>query len=283
MIKNEKLQCLNVVIWLASVFSMIGLMILSSKIFQDDRFALPESAVITIITLAYLYLISGKKTFMFLNNQTGYTVKMLFPTLIFSLIFAFFGVLSVFWDAPALIPDWPVNLLLFAADMFLVGIYEEACFRACACDALLPLLKNTKHPFFLTAMISGLVFGYVHVVSTDFTDLQQTLQFILKIVNLAVSGATFMILYWKTRNLLGLAIVHGLKDFLPDFINHIFLFENTDTSDGYITGNSETTAVYLIQLVFEILCFIYVYKKAAKTLDYQKVLEEWQTEYNSKP
>ena len=276
MIKNEKLKWLNVLLWLASVVSMIGLMILSSNLFQETNFTLLlEFSVITIITLIYLYLISGKKTFTYLNNRTGYTVKMLFPTLIFSIIFAFFGLINLFMDKPALISNWPVNLLLFAINMFLVGVYEEGCFRACACDALLPLLKKTKHPFFLTALISGLVFGYVHVVSADFTDLQQVLQFFLKIINLAVSGATFMILYWKTRNLLGLAIVHGLNDFLPDLLNHIFLFENTDTPDGYISGDSGTTVIYLIQLVFVVLCFIFVYKKVAKTLDYQKILEEW--------
>ncbi len=88
-----------------------------------------------------------------------------------------------------------MNLLLFAANMFLVGVYEEGCFRACACDALLPALKKTKHPFLLTALISGAVFGYVHVVSADFSDLQQTLQFFLKIINTAVFGAALMLLY----------------------------------------------------------------------------------------
>ena len=126
-----------------------------------------------------------------------------------------------------------------------------------------------------TALISGLLFGYVHVVSVDFTDLQQTLQFILKIVNLLIAGSTFMILYWKTRNLLGLAIVHGLNDFLPDFLNQIFLYKDLDDSATYTSGETSTTVVYIIQLVVEMACFIYVYKKVAKTIDYKKMLEEW--------
>ena len=101
------------------------------------------------------------------------------------------------------------------------------------------------------------------MVSVDFTQLQETLQFILKITNLLIAGSTFMILYWKTRNLLGLAIIHGLNDFLPD-----------DTG-GYVSGDSGTTVVYLIQLIVELLCFIYVYVKVAKTIDYKKTLEEW--------
>lgn len=277
MIKNEKFKWVNILIWLASVASMIGLMILGSMLLEEDNTGLfAEFIVITIATLLFLFLISGKKTFTFLGNRTGYTVKMLLPTLIFSMIFGIFGVLEVFFERPQVIPGWPFNVLLAAANMFLVGIYEEGCFRACACDALLPVLKKFKHPFLLTALISGLVFGYVHVVSVDFSDLQQTLQFFLKILNLMISGGTFMILYWKTRNLLGLAIVHGLNDFLPDFLNHIFIFKDVETESTYTSGDFSTTVVYLIQLAVEILCLAYVYHKVGKTIDYKKTLEEWE-------
>ena len=136
-------------------------------------------------------------------------------------------------------------------------------------------MKKTKHPFLLTAIISGLVFGYVHVVSVDWSDLQQILQFVLKITNLLLSGAAFMILYWKTRNLLGLAIVHGLNDFLPSLLNCIFNYETVDQSATHTSEDSGTTIVYLIQLVFELICLIYIYKKVGKTIDYQKTLEEW--------
>ncbi|WP_026524983.1 CPBP family intramembrane glutamic endopeptidase [Butyrivibrio sp. MB2005] len=277
MIKNEKLKWLNVIFWLASVAAMIGLMIGCGRFFDDstDMGLLIEFVIITVVTLGFLYLISGKKTFTYLTNETGYTVKMLWPTLIFSGIFALFGVLAYFIDKPPLKDNWLLGLIISAISMFLVGVYEEGCFRACACDALLPILKKTKHPFFWTALISGLIFGYVHVVSFDFTDLQQTLQFFLKIANLLITGATYMILYWKTRNLLGLAIVHGLNDFLPDFLNHIFEYKSQDDSEAYITGDASTTIVYVIQLVIELLCFIYVYKKVAKKIDYKKTLDEW--------
>ncbi len=276
MIKNEKLKWINILFWLASVGAMIGLMILCGRYMDDSNAGmLFEFVIITVVTLAFLYLISGKKTFTFLNNQTGYTVKMLLPTLIFSAVFGLFGVMAYFMDKPALQKNWVLNLVISAVTMFLVGVYEEGCFRACACDALLPVLKKTKHPFFWTALISGLLFGYVHVVSVDFSDLQQTLQFFLKILNLLIAGATFMILYWKTRNLLGLAIIHGLNDFLPDFLNQIFLFKNNEDSGAYTTGEASTTIVYVIQFVVEMICFIYVYRKVATTIDYQKTLEEW--------
>ncbi len=276
MIKNEKLKWINILFWLASVAAMIGLMIFCGRYMDDSTTGLLfEFVIITVVTLAFLFLISGKKTFTFLNNETGYTVKRLLPTLIFSGIFGLFGVLAWLMDRPPLREDWPFNLLISVITMFLVGVYEEGCFRACACDALLPVLKKTKHPFFWTAIISGLLFGYVHVVSVDFSNLQQTLQFILKITNLLIAGSTFMILYWKTRNLLGLAIIHGLNDLLPDLVNQIVLFESNEDSGGYVNGDLGTTIVYLIQFIVEMICFIYVYVKVAKKIDYKKTLEEW--------
>lgn len=266
----------KILLWLASVGAMIGLMMLGSNLLEEDNAGLLlEFAVITAVTLGFIWLISGKKTFTFLNNRTGYTVKSLLPILIFPAIFVVFGGIEAASSRPPLAESWLLNLLLFAANMFLVGIYEEGCFRACACDALLPALRKTKHPFLLTALISGAVFGYVHVVSADFSDLQQTLQFFLKIINTAVFGAAMMLLYWKTRNLLGLAIVHGLNDFLPAFLSEIFAFEEEEQSGAYTSGDVSTTVVYVIQLIFTAICFYAIYKKVAKTIDWKKTLEEW--------
>ncbi len=93
---------------------MIGLMILGSRILTEDNFGLMiEFSVITIITLLFLYLISGKKTFSYMNNQTGYSIKHLLPTLFFSIFFMLLGVLSFFFEKPQLNPDWVKNLSIY--------------------------------------------------------------------------------------------------------------------------------------------------------------------------
>ena len=268
----------KVLLWAASVVLMVGAF-LGGLIFlpENNVASLIEYLVITVLILGFLALISGKKTFGFLNNQTGYTVKALLPMLIFSLIFTAAGCISLLMERPPLAENWLLNLLLNAVNMFLVGVYEEGCFRACACDALLPALKKTRHPFLYTALISGVVFGYVHVVFADFSDLQQVLQFFLKIANTMLFGSACMLLYWKTRNLLGLAIIHGLNDFLPAFLGDIFAFakEEEESAAGYTTGEVSSTILFLVQLVVMGLCFLAVYKKVGKTIDYKKTLEEW--------
>lgn len=274
--KKEKPVLLKVFLWAAAILSMIGIMVSGIEFFHDENLdLLIEFTLITIVGFIYLFMISGKKTFTFFGNSLGYTIRILLPTLIFSFIFFCFGVISFFSERPPLNPDWLKNLLLSALNMFLVGIYEETYFRSCATDSLLPLFRKLKHPFFLTAVVAGLVFGYVHVVSVDFSDLQQVLQFVLKIATTGLTGITYMLVYFKTRNLLGIGIIHGLNDFIPDLLYQIFLWKSVDNSTSYTTGDSGTTIVYAVQLVFELLIFIQIYKKVAKTIDYQKTLEEW--------
>ena len=157
---KKRKDLLNILLWLASIGSMIGIMTLSGRLFEENNFVLLiEFVIITVVTLFFLYLISGKKTFTYLNNQTGYTVKMLLPTLIFSALFFLMGLISLLDVKPPLADNWLINSVLLTLNMFLVGIYEEGCFRACACDALLPAFRKTRHPFILTAVISSVIFG----------------------------------------------------------------------------------------------------------------------------
>lgn len=272
---KERPGLIRILLWLASVFAMIGIMILGGRFFEESNVELLiEFALITIVTLTFLYLISGKKTFARMGSQTGYAIRELRLTLLFPFVFFLFGVLSYFMEKPPLSPTWAKDLGLAIVNMFLVGMYEEGCFRACACDALLPAFRKLKHPFFLTALISAFVFGYVHVSGTELGDLQLLLQFILKIVTVGINGIIYLIVYWKTRDLLGIAIVHGLYDLLPDLLYTLFVWKD-ETDTGYVSGDSGTTIVYLIQLAFELLCLFIVIRRVGKTIDYRKTLEEW--------
>ena len=273
---SDKKKYLNLVLYAASVLAMIGLMMLGGRILTEDNFGLMiEFLVITVVTLLFLYLISGKKTFSYMNNQTWYSIKNLLPTLFFSAVFMGFGLLSVFLEKPELNPNWVKDLLLFTINMFLVGIYEEGCYRACANDAMLPAFRKLKHPFLLTALISSVIFGYVHVVSVDFSDLQQVLQFFLKIATAGVTGMCSMIVYWKTRNLLAIAIVHFLNDWIPGFLSEIFVWKDAADTNTYTTGDTGTTILYAVQLVFMLLCLLGVWRRVGRKIGYQKTLEEW--------
>ncbi len=137
MIKNEKLKFLNILLWLGSAAATIGIFNLWSRYLREDDIGLLiEFAVVTVVSLVFLYLISGKKTFSLTGRKLLTTVRILLPTLIFPVFFMAAGALSSLMERPAPNPDWLRDLLIFAASMFLVGIYEETVFRACAADVL---------------------------------------------------------------------------------------------------------------------------------------------------
>ena len=45
-----------------------------------------------------------------------------------------------------------------------VGLFEEVAFRALINDAIVYQFRSFKHVFLLSAVLSSLIFGYVHVM-----------------------------------------------------------------------------------------------------------------------
>ena len=60
MIKNEKPKFLNILLWLDSAAAMIGIFNLWSRYLREDDIGLLiEFAVVTVVSLVFLYLILG--------------------------------------------------------------------------------------------------------------------------------------------------------------------------------------------------------------------------------
>jgi membrane protease YdiL (CAAX protease family) len=48
--------------------------------------------------------------------------------------------------------------------MLFVGLFEETAFRALINDSIVYQFRSFKHVFLLSAILSSLIFGYVHVM-----------------------------------------------------------------------------------------------------------------------
>lgn len=90
-----------------------------------------------------------------------------------------------------------------------------------------------------------------------------------------MTGAAYLIVYWKTRNLLGIAIAHFLNDWIPGFLSEIFVWNDVADTNTYTTGDTGTTILYAIQLAFMLLCLLGVWRRVGRKIDYEKTLEEW--------
>lgn len=87
-----------------------------------------------------------------------------------------------------------------------------------------------------------------------------------------------MILYWKTRNIWGCAIVHALYDFLPMICNAMFVTAEGVGESGYVrTGMLGGAAVgfYIFQAIVTVIILLVIWKKVGKTIDFEEIRRDW--------
>ena len=256
---------------LLSFVILIGFMLIG----DSDGINILSYCVTNLMLCFFLYAISGKKTFERCGSQMGYVLRNGWPVLIFPFIFFAFGIVGIFSNGAQMNTNWPIRLGSGIILMMLAGISEELGYRAVACDALLPKLRNTRHPFLYTAAISGVVFGVSHVILGGFDGWLSVVLAVLKVCTTAVFGASMMILYWKTRNVLAIGILHGAYDLLPMIFDYLFVTEAATEYSGYSSGDMGSMVIYLIQLVVDLLVLRHIYKKVGTTINYQEVLKNW--------
>lgn len=264
---------------LALIFSMASIMTLDggSSPIGDFMLRLLLSGTCGV----FLFLISEDKAIRDYSETTGYVVKVLSVYWIIAFLFGGLGILALITDPQnvKVYNDWAVRLLVDFFTYFSVGLFEEMLFRAVLNDALIYQFRNTKHIFLLSAVVTSLVFGGVHIfgsvldgeVNTPITIAQA----VLKTVSCGVFGLNLLIMYWKTRNIWACAVVHGGYDFLTCVSDSIVISEQTET--GYVNEDSGMTTIiiYSVQTIIELIILAVVWKKAGKKIDFEKIRKEW--------
>lgn len=226
--------------------------------------------------LFLLYLISGEKSVFSDNHEIGYTFKHLKGLLIFGLVFGMLPIFTQFKNGiEAGLPLRAVSLLLM---LLFACLFEELCFRAVLNDAIVYQFRNYKHVFVLSAVVSSLTFGVVHVMGAPLTSVIEWAQFFLKTISAAIMGFAFLVLYWKTRNIWAVALVHALYDILTQ-LSLIILGGNASLGIGsyVMTGLNGIVAigVFSIQTVIGVLIALHVWKKVGKTIDFEAMRKTW--------
>lgn len=144
-------------------------------------------------------------------------------------------------------------------------------------DALLYSFRNHKHIFIWIAIISSLVFGAVHVITGSiFTSPMAFGLAVLKTLSAGICGVCWLLMYWKTRNLWGIALLHALCDF-PTFLQSALTEVNVSLggAENYTGAGVAGLAVYLVQIVCSVIAFIILWKKVGKTIDFEDIRRNW--------
>ncbi|SEQ33995.1 CPBP family intramembrane glutamic endopeptidase [Butyrivibrio sp. TB] len=226
----------------------------------------------------FLYQISGDKTLTSCYVSTGYVIKNSIGFLAMSLIMGLVLLISNIEEQVPL-KDNPVLGFIVIFLMFMsVGLFEELAFRAVINDAIIYKFREKKYVFVLSAVVSSIVFGAVHIVGEfDVTSPIAWGQAVAKTLESGVFGLALLILYWKTRNVWAIGVTHGLFDFLAGFTDGLFVSVGKSGSSYINTGEDGVRILityFAIAAINAVLTFI-VWKKVGKTIDFEKIRREW--------
>lgn len=222
-----------------------------------------------------LYLISGEKTFLRSDGKVGYAFRSLMGFLIFGLVVGGGGAII---NLKGGVKDGVLLRLLTHIPMYLSGcMFEELCFRAVLNDAIVYRFRSSRGVFIISAVVTALTFGVVHVMGGPLTSALEWAQAALKTLSAAATAIAFLIVYWKTRNVWAVGLVHGCFDILTDLSGIIGVDTKVGLGSYVLSGDMGFYAVviYLVQTAIGVLITLYVWKKVGRTIDFQAMRESW--------
>ena len=258
----------------------VALSVASIKILNPDARLFPMALLRVLIIFAVsmcIYLISGTKAFEKCHTTTGFIMKWNVLVMILEIILGISALLMIFSGETPLVAEWPSRLAGAVVLFSTVGFVEELTFRVAISDAILYRFRNSKHVFVWIAVVSSLVFGGVHIIGANI--FESPLVFgtsMLKLLSTAVTGLFWLILYWKTRNVFGIAIGHSIYDFIT--VGFSLLTSETAQVGGaetYAGGGVIAIGGYLAQILFEVIPLIILWKKVGKTIDFDEIRKTW--------
>ena len=223
----------------------------------------------------FLYLISGEKTLNHCGESTGYVIKIMMGFIVFSGIFSILGLIGHISDGETVQPGWPLQLLLYGFEVLFIGLFEEVAFRAVLHDGLIYQFPNSRSAFIASALVSSLVFGFVHVIGADVSKPLLLAQAVMKTITCGILGLSLLFLYWKTRNIWGCALVHALFDFLPILP---MIFFGGELPQGYVMDGTlgiGVLAVYIIEAVITGAIASAIWKKVVRPMNLDELARTW--------
>ena len=223
-------------------------------------------------TCVFIYLISREKAFENCHTTTGYVVKwsllgMISSIILFPLHFS---------SGNTLAADWPVQLILAIILCIFIGLFEETAFRVLINDAILYKFRNSKFVFVWIAIISSFVFGSVHVLGADFSTVSAFVSALLKIIQTGLFGFCLLILYWKTRNIWGIALAHALFDGLS-VVPEAMLNDTSDIGSADLYVNSGSIGMIGLAGLIAVLTIaaVIIWIKVGRKIDFDEIRENW--------
>ena len=175
------------------------------KNYPQGNLVISEAVLASLVLIVMLLF---KNSYVFTQKQEKVTKGLyygLFFLIASSFVFLIYGLGSgaIFAGKPV------VNLLV---GCFLVGVAEEFLCRGWLLNEFLERYGDTKKGVWFSIITSGVIFGLIHLGNIANAG-QSVPTTITQVVNAAGIGIVFGTIYYKTKNIWSVIILHALWDF----------------------------------------------------------------------
>lgn len=174
-------------------------------------------------------LIIFKNKYIFTQKKKGLIKSLLisWPVIFYSLIMLVQSAIKINFRV-----DNPMEILSLTIFCFLIGLFEELLCRGWLQNEFIERFGNNRKGVLYSIFVSGLIFGIMHISNALVG--QSLFETLIQVISAAITGISFGAIYYKTKNIWSVIILHAFWDFA------IFLGEvNVGTSCITLTGSVE--------------------------------------------
>lgn len=210
--------------------------------------------------------------------KIGITKKTLFKGVFWhGLVVVLFSafVIVVDYMKPEISIGKAVPVLLFYVVINLgIGLFEEALCRGLLFNSFKAFFGDNKKGVYLAAFLSAFLFGALHLGNLNGSN---TINTITQVIYAVFFGMLFVAIYYRTKNFVACAILHGMVDFADAFWR-CFLKDRVgeqraiEVTDGSIPEAIFTLAITSVFLICALVQLRKVFKDKEKVLTDSKVV-----------
>lgn len=200
-----------------------------SDIIMDAVTNYPQGdLVISEVVLASLVLIVMllfKNSYVFTQKQQKIT-----KGLRYGLFYIIFPIILILLNLESLGRGIPVINLLIGC--FFIGVTEEFLCRGWLLNEFLERFGDNKKGVWYSIIVSGIIFGLMHFANVlNGQDLFATIEQVLGAIS---TGIVFGLIYYKTKNIWSVIILHALWDF-SIFLGNISIVTSTTETFNHLS------------------------------------------------
>ena len=239
------------IIGLTYLFNQIPLSDVLEVYFDLQKAELIENILFFIfLSCCTLYIIKRFNIpIYFLDKNAIFKIHYFIPVILFFLIFS--GVFSNFYLLDENFLRKPVNLL-YTLEEFLGAAFEEILFRGFVLGILLLSLYNENMGLIKAIVISGLLFGLTHIINLKTFEGNNIGNVFNQVYGTASIGIMWACVYYKTRSLLVLVLIHFANNFFAGLEAFLSLpLEQISNASESV----KSTSNYIISEVIRVIIF----------------------------